>query len=74
MDITQLQVSCWRGKFLLQAQSSIPSTINLYTMEQWALRTWVSYSYGLVTCIFNAISEKSGNIENKLRTVHTRHT
>ena len=41
MDMTPLQVSCWRCKFLRQAQSGTPSTINLYTMEQSALRTWV---------------------------------
>ena len=35
-----LQVSCWTGKFLRQAQRGTPSTINLDTMEHSALRTW----------------------------------
>ena len=45
MDMTPLQVSCWRGKFLQQAENGTPSIINLYTMEQSALPTWVSYSF-----------------------------
>ena len=46
IDMTPLQVSCWRGKFLLQTHSGTPSTI--YTMEQSALRTWVACSYWII--------------------------
>ena len=47
MDMTPLQVSCWRGKFLRQAQSGTPSTINLYMMKLSAWQTWMSCSYAV---------------------------
>ena len=47
MDMTPLQVSCWRGKFLRRTQGWYSFNYYLYTIEQWALRTWVWCSYGL---------------------------
>ena len=39
--MTPLQVSCWRGKFLRRTQEWYSFNYYLYTIEQWALRTWV---------------------------------
>ena len=50
MDMTPLQVSCWRVKFLRRAQSGTPSIINLYTMKQSVWRPWKSCSYGHYKC------------------------
>ena len=43
MDMTPLQVSCWRGKFLRWTQEWYSFNYYLYMIEQWALRTWVSW-------------------------------
>ena len=45
-NMTPLQVSCWRGKFLRRTQEWYSFNYYLYTIEQWALRTWVWCSYG----------------------------
>ena len=39
--MTPLRVSCWRGKFLQRTQEWYSFNYYLYTMEQWALRTWM---------------------------------
>ena len=44
MDMTPLQVSCWRGKFLRRTQEWYSFNYYLYTIEQWALRIWVWHS------------------------------
>ena len=44
MDMTPLQVSCWRGKFLRRTQEWYSFNYYLYMMEQSALRTWVWHS------------------------------
>ena len=44
MDMTPLQGSCWRGKFLRRTQEWYSFNYYLYTIEQWALRIWVWHS------------------------------
>ena len=43
--MTPLQVSCWIGKFLRRTPEWYSFNYYLYTIEQWALRTWVWCSY-----------------------------
>ena len=40
MDMTPLQVSCWRGKCLRGTQEWYSFNYYLYTIEQWALRSY----------------------------------
>ena len=39
------KVSCWRGKFLRRTHEWYSFNYYLYTIEQWALQTWVWCSY-----------------------------
>ena len=54
MDMTPLQVSCWRGKFLRWTQSGIPSTI-IYT--RWSSRR---YELGCDAPVHSLSCQKTG--------------